>query len=121
MQAIGFVLSALGAWCQMLLFATFLLAPLGAVGDPLAGAPICHATAHGATEPGRQARLRHTNGCALCAICLARVWHLAIVSPASQLPMRRSVVLVWLGQAYPRAPPVRLVEAFRPRGPPALI
>jgi len=121
LQAIGFVLSLLGAWCQILLLATVSLAPLDAVGDPLAGAPICRASAHGATEPGRQAPVRHTHDCALCPLCVTHALPLEIVSPTPPVPARRSVGQVRLSPAYQRAPPVRPVEAFRPRGPPVPI
>ena len=121
MRAIGIFLSSLGASCQILLLATVSLAPLDAIGDPLAGFPICHVGADGTTDPGRHAPMHHTHDCALCAICLAHASPLAIVSAAPLLPARRSIDQGQLNAAYQRAPPVRPVEAFRPRGPPVLI
>jgi len=120
-RAIGFFLSALGAWCQILLLATVSLAPLDAIGDPPAGSPICRASADGAMKPWRQAPVRHTHDCAPCPVCLTHALPLAIVSPTGSLPVRRSIDQVRLNAAYQRAPPVRPVEAFRPRGPPVLI
>jgi len=121
MRAIGLFLSLLGTWCQILLLAAVSLAPLKAVGDPVAGLPICHAGADDATGPGRQAPVRHTHDCALCSLCLTHAFPLAIVPPTPSLPSRRSVEQVRLSPAYQRAPPVRPVAAFRPRGPPVLI
>jgi len=121
MRAIGFFLSALGAWCQILLLATVSLAPLDAAGDPLAGFSICHVGADRTTDRGQHAPVHHTHDCALCAICFAHASPLAIVSAAASLPAPGPVISVGFSAAYPRAPPVHQVEAAQPRGPPVLI
>ena len=121
MRAIGFFLSALGAWCQIFLLATVSLTPPYEAGDPLAGVPICHVGADGTTDPGRHQPVHHTHDCALCAICFAHASPLAIVSAAASLPAPGPVISVGFSAAYPRAPPVHQVEAAQPRGPPVLI
>jgi hypothetical protein len=121
-RMIGIAASWLAAWCQIVLVATMPLGPLVIVADPLGNVPICHAAASGGsgqpapTKPGHNGR-----DCAVCVLCQAHAWSVAILSPPPALPARQSVATVRLDAAQPRAPPVRLVAAALPRGPPSLI
>jgi hypothetical protein len=119
--AIGFAASLLAVACQILLLATISLAPLGITSDPLGGVPICHHSTDDTTQPARQTPDRHVHDCALCAVCLAHTWQLALLSPPPTLPHQHSVAAVRPDADRPRTPPVRLVAAAQPRGPPSLI
>jgi len=114
----GFAASLLAAWCQILLLATISLAPLE-IGTGPGHFPICHAD--GETQPAKQKPALPAHDCAQCVLCLSQASPLAILSPAPMLPQRRTLVIVRLAAAHPRAPPVRLVFAAQPRGPPMLI
>jgi hypothetical protein len=114
----GFAASLLAAWCQILLLATISLAPLE-IGTGPGHFPICHADAE--TQPAKQEPALPVHDCAQCVLCLSQASPLAILSPAPMLPERRTVVIVRLDAAHPRAPPVRLVFAAQPRGPSTLI
>jgi hypothetical protein len=118
-SSIGFAASLLAVWCQIVLLATISLAPLTAASAPLGSFPICHADASEETQPAQQTPDHHTHDCVLCAICLAHALPLAIVTPPATLPVRHSVAAVRLDAARARAPPVRLVTAAQPRGPPS--
>lgn len=118
-SAIGFAASLLAVWCQIVLLATISLVPLTAASDPLGSIPICHADADEETRPAQQTPDHRTHDCALCAICLAHALPLAIVAPLPALPVRQSIAAVRLDAARARAPPVRLVAAAQPRGPPS--
>jgi hypothetical protein len=117
----GFAASLLAAWCQILLLATISLAPLELGTGPAGHFPICHADRE--TQPAKQKPDQPVpvHDCAQCVLCLSQASPLAILSPAPMLPQRRTLVIVRLDAAHPRAPPVRLVFAAQPRGPPTLI
>jgi len=117
--AIGFAASLLAVCCQILLLATISLAPIAVEADPLGNPPICH-LADG-TQPAQQTPALPSHRCAMCAICLAHALPSAILAPTPTLPDRQSITVVRLDAAHPRAPPVRLVAAAQPRGPPSLI
>ncbi|HLB98656.1 MAG TPA: hypothetical protein VJK90_13370 [Acetobacteraceae bacterium] len=116
---IGFAASLLAVCCQILLLATISLAPIAVEADPLGNPPICH-LAEG-TQPAQQTPVQPSHRCALCAICLAHALPSAILAPTPTLPDRQSITVVRLDAAHPRAPPVRLIAAAQPRGPPSLI
>jgi hypothetical protein len=116
---IGFAASLLAVWCQILLLATISLAPLDVAVDPLGSLPICHLA--GGTQPAQQSPVQPSHRCAVCAICLTHALPSAILSPTPTLPERHVIGAVRPGEAQPRAPPVRLVAAAQPRGPPSLI
>jgi hypothetical protein len=116
---LGFAASLLAVCCQILLLATISLAPMAVAADPLGNAPICHAEDGG--QPAPQSPAEPPHDCALCAICLAHAAPAAILSSTQALPERQLVAIVRLGSAQPRAPPVRVVTAAQPRGPPSLI
>jgi hypothetical protein len=116
---IGFAASLLAVCCQILLLATISLAPIAVEADPLGNPPICH-LADG-TQPAQQTPVQPTHRCAVCAICLAHALPSAILAPTPALPERHAVTIVRLDAAHPRAPPIRLVAAAQPRGPPSLI
>jgi len=116
---IGFAASLLAVCCQILLLATISLAPPAAAADPLGSVPICH-LADG-TQPAQQTPVQPSHRCALCVICLAQALPSAILAPSPTPPNRQSIAVVRLDAAHPRAPPVRLVAAAQPRGPPSLI
>jgi hypothetical protein len=118
-SVIGFAASLFAVWCQIVLLATISLVPLTAASDPLGSFPICHADADEETQPAQQTPDHHTHVCALCAICLAHALPLAITTPPPTLPVRQSVIAVRLDAARARGPPVRLVTAQQPRGPPS--
>jgi hypothetical protein len=118
-STIGFAASLLAVCCQILLLATISLAPIAIAADPLGSVPICH-LADG-TQPAPQTPVQPSHRCALCAICLAHALPSAILAPTPTLPDRQSITVVRLDAAHPRAPPVRLVAAAQPRGPPSLI
>ena len=119
-SVIGFAASLFAVWCQIVLLATISLAPLTAASNPLASVPICHADADEDTQPAQQTPDHHTHDCALCAICLAHALPLAIpATPPAALPVRQSVAAVRLDATRARAPPVLLVTAAQPRGPPS--
>jgi hypothetical protein len=116
---IGFAASLFAVCCQILLLATISLAPLDAAVDPLGNPPICH-LADG-TQPAQQIPAQPAHRCALCVICLAHALPSAILAPPPTLPDRQPIAIVRFDAAHPRAPPVRLVAAAQPRGPPSLI
>jgi hypothetical protein len=116
---IGLAASLLAVWCQILLLATISLAPLAIGADPAGSVPICHAD--DGTQPAQQKPDRPAHDCAICVICLSHAWPVAVLPPTPQLPERHSVVTVRRAAAHPRAPPVRLIAAAQPRGPPSLI
>ena len=116
---VGFAASLLAVWCQILLLATISLAPLDIGAGPVGDVPICHAD--DGTQPAQQKPDHPAHDCALCVICLSHASPLAILAPPPQLPERQSVATARRAAAYPRAPPVRLVAAAQPRGPPSLI
>ncbi len=118
-SAIGLAASLLAVCCQILLLASISLAPLAVDADPLGDVPICHLD--DGTQPAPQTPGQPAHSCALCAICLAHSLPSAILAPTPTLPDRQSVFTVQLDTARPRAPPVRLVAAAQPRGPPSLI
>jgi len=114
--AIGFAAALLAVWCQILLLATISLTPIGASADPVGNPPICHGDDRSQPAPS------HTDhNCALCVCCISHALPLAILSPVQMLPYRQSVTSVRLHAVQPRAPPVRLVAAAQPRGPPSTI
>jgi len=115
---IGLAASLLAAWCQILLLATIALAPLATRADPVAYAPICHGD--DGTQPSQDQPNQPTHDCTLCVLCLAQASPLAVLSTTPALPARRSIAVIRLDVAQPRAPPIRLVAAAQPRGPPAL-
>jgi hypothetical protein len=115
---IGFAASLLAVWCQILLLATISLSPLAIGAGPAGSVPICHAD--DGTQPAQQKPDHPAHDCALCVLCLSHASPLAILAPPPQLPERQSVVTARRAAAYPRAPPVRLVAAAQPRGPPSL-
>jgi hypothetical protein len=116
---IGFAASLLAVWCQILLLATISLAPLAISPDPLGNVPICHHD--DGTQPAQHTPGNPAHDCALCVLCLSHALPLAILSPTPNLPLRQSAAIVRLDAARPRAPPVYLVAAAQPRGPPSLI
>lgn len=116
---IGFAASLLAVWCQILLLATISLLPLSNSTGPLGNIPICH-TDDG-TQPAQQKPGQPTHDCVLCVLCLSHVLPMALLSPTPMLPERRSIAIVRLDSAEPRAPPIRPVAAARARGPPSLI
>jgi hypothetical protein len=118
-SVIGFTASLLAVWCQIVLLASISLVPLSAASAPLGSFPICHADADEETQPAQQTPNHHTHDCALCAICLAHASPLAIVTPHPTLPVRQSIAAVRLDAARARAPPVHLLTAAQPRGPPS--
>ena len=115
---IGFAASLLAVWCQILLLATISLTPMGAGADPVGNLPICHGDdgSQPAPEPSQT-----DHNCAFCVCCVSHALPLAILSPVQVVPYRQSVASVRLYTAQPRAPPVRLVSAAQPRGPPSTI
>jgi len=114
---IGFGASLLAVWCQILLLASISLAPLAVDADPVGNVPICHAEDE--TQPAQQKPGHPAHDCALCVLCLPHASPLAILSPTPALPERRSVAATRLDAAHPRAPPVHLISAAQPRGPPS--
>ncbi len=116
---IGFAASLLAVCCQILLLASISLAPLAVDAAPLGNVPICHLD--DGAQPAPQTPGAPSHRCALCAICLAHALPTAILAPTPALPERHAVAVVRLDAAHPRAPPVRLVAAAQPRGPPSLI
>jgi hypothetical protein len=117
--AIGFAASAFAVWCQVLLLATISLSPLAIGAAPIGNIPICHTD--GGSEPARQTPGQPPHDCALCVVCLAHASPPAILPPTPTLPDRRPIAVVRLDAAHPRAPPVQLIAAAQPRGPPSLI
>ena len=113
---IGFAVSLLAVWCQVLLVAAISLAPLAINVDPIGGVPICH-TDDG-TQPAQQKPDHPAHDCALCVLCLSHASPLAILAPTPQLPEHQPVATVRLATTYPRGPPFRIVAAAQPRGPP---
>jgi len=112
---VGFAASLLAVWCQVLLLATVLVTPLAVGIEPTIS--ICHADDE--TAPARQQPDQPAHACALCVVCLSHPSPLAILSPTPVLPERQSIAIVRLDAARPRAPPIRLVAAAQPRGPPS--
>ena len=116
--AIGFAVSLLAVWCQVLLLATISLAPVGVGADPVGSFPICHSEngSQPAPQPGHS-----DHNCAVCVCCITHALSLAIMSSVQMLPGGQSVASVSLYTSQPRAPPVLLVAAAQPRGPPSTI
>ena len=116
--AIGFAASLLAVWCQILLLATISLAPLERMADPVGDFQICH-TDNGSQPAHQPSHPAHS--CVLCVCCISHAVSLAILSPMQTLPSGRTVASVHLCAVQARAPPVLLVAAAQPRGPPSLI
>jgi hypothetical protein len=114
----GFTASLLAVWCQVLLLATISLTPLRTGVDPIGNSPICHADEGGQPVHQKPGDSRHE--CTLCVVCLTHASPLAIPAPGPTFLERRFIVVGRAHHAQPRAPPVLLVAAALPRGPPAL-
>ena len=113
-RSAGLLASLLALWCQIVLGATVLPA---VTLDPLAGAPICHATDE---DRQRQPAQPVHHDCALCVSCLAHAAFTALPPPqAPATPMPRVAITV-AAVARQDAPPPRIFFAAQPRGPPAL-
>jgi hypothetical protein len=118
-STIGFVAALFAVWCQIVLVAAISLAPLPVVANPLGGIPICHAD--DGSQPADRAPGHPAHDCAMCVLCVAHAVPLAVLLPLSPLlPERLFVAVARLVAVQPRAPPLRLVAAAQPRGPPSL-
>jgi hypothetical protein len=115
---IGFAASLLAIWCQILFLATISLSPLASGASPIGDVPICHAD--DGTQPAQQKPNHPAHDCILCVLCLSHASPLAILAPTPQLPRHQTVAAVQLGAVYARGPPISLVAAAQPRGPPSL-
>jgi hypothetical protein len=117
---VGYTASLLAVWCQVVLLAITSIASIavGAV-DPVGSAPVCRARDEGQPPDPKPARSGHE--CALCVLCLTNTPPLTHLTPGPTFPDRHVVIIRRLTAAYPRAPPLRLIAASQPRGPPTLI
>jgi hypothetical protein len=118
---IGFAASLLAIWCQILFLAAISLSPLASGASPIGDVPICHTDDGTQTQPAPQKPNHPAHDCILCVLCLSHPSPLAILVPTPQLPGHQTVAAVRLGAVYARGPPISLVAAAQPRGPPSLI
>jgi hypothetical protein len=118
-SAVRFTVMWLAAWCQVLVVATVPLAPIAMAAGPLDGIPICHAP--DPADTGHQTPLpdHGQHDCTLCVMCAQLHAPAAVLTPSPLLPERQIVSSVRHHAAQPRAPPVRIVFAAQPRGPPS--
>jgi hypothetical protein len=116
---IGFAASLFAVWCQVLLLATISLAPPSVEARPVANPPICH------TDRGSQPAQRHpghpAHNCVLCVVCVSSASPLGTLPLMPILPERQFVASARGKVTQPQAPPLRLVAAAQPRGPPSPI
>ena len=117
----GFAASLLAVLCQVLLVAALTPVPLALAADPLDGVPICHAETDGDSLPAPRKQDHPAHDCELCALCLSYAQPLAVLSSTPVLPERAFTARVLHDAWQARAPPVRLVSAAQPRGPPPLV
>jgi hypothetical protein len=116
---IGFAASLFAVWCQVLLLATISLAPLGAGAQSVGNLPICRT--YDGSQPAQRQPSHPAHNCVLCAVCVSSALPLGTLPPTPMLPDRQSVAGVRLKMRQPRAPPLQLVAAAQPRGPPSPI
>jgi hypothetical protein len=111
----------LAAWCQILLVASLAHMPEAQAADLLDCVRMCQADADddGSPVPPHQDHSGHD--CVLCVMCIGHASPAAVSSLPPALPDRQFTAVVLLDAYRPRAPPVRLVFAAQPRGPPPLI
>lgn len=117
----GRCLALLALWA--LLVQAALLPQAGAMphpADPLRGmATLCHAA--GTTAPDAPPPDPGGDACVLCPFCLSLAGAPGLIGAAPAVPLSRSGDLGRVLAVPPvRAPPVRLVPAAYPRGPPVL-
>jgi hypothetical protein len=116
---IGFAASLFAVWCQVLLLAAISLAPVGAWAQQVGNPPICR-TDDG-SRPAQHRPGHPAHNCVLCVACASSALPLGTLPPTPKLPDRQFVAGVRLKITQPRAPPLRLVAAAQPRGPPSPI
>jgi hypothetical protein len=116
---IGFAASLLAVWCQVLLLAAISLAPLGAEAQPVGNPPICHTDRGSQPAPHQPSHPAHN--CVVCVVCVSSASPLGTLPPTPMLPDRQSVAGALLKVTQPGTPPLQLVAAAQPRGPPSPI
>ena len=108
------------AWCQVLLVVSLAHMPQAQAADALDCVRMCQADAE-TMAAGPAASGSSGQDCVLCVMCIGHASPAALLSSPPALPDRQFTAVVLLDAYRPRAPPVRLVFAAQPRGPPPLI
>ncbi len=111
----------LAAWCQVLLVVSLAHVPLAQAADALDCVRMCQADADDDGTPAPRQQDHSGHDCVLCVMCIGHASPAALSSSPPALPDRQFAAVVLLDAYRPRAPPVRLVFAAQPRGPPPLI
>jgi DUF2946 family protein len=117
----GLAASMFAVWCQILFVSSLVLVPLARAADQLDDVPICHAEVDGNALPIPQKEDHSRHDCVLCVLCLSGASAAVVPASVPALPARHFAARHPLDAYRPRAPPVRLVSAAQPRGPPKLI
>ena len=114
---IGFCASLFAVWCQVLLLAAIQLTQLGVEAQPIGNPAICH-TDRG-SQPAQKQPSRPAHNCVVCVLCVSSALPLGTLPPTPMLPDRQSVAGAPLKLTQPGTPPLQLVAAAQPRGPPS--
>jgi hypothetical protein len=109
------------AWCQVLLVISLAHMPQAQAADLLDCVRMCLADADDGGSPAPRHKDHSGQDCVLCVMCIGHASPAALLSSPPALPDRRFTTVAPLDAYRPRAPPVRLVRAAQPRGPPPLI
>jgi hypothetical protein len=115
---VGFAALMLAAWCQILLVVALAPMPQAQTADALDCARMCHPDADDDGTPTPQHQDHSGRDCVLCIMCVGHASQAALISSPPMLPDRQFTAVVLLDAYDPRAPPVRLIFAAQPRGPP---
>jgi hypothetical protein len=115
---VGFAALMFAAWCQILLVVALAPMPQAQAADALDCARMCHPDADEDGTPVPQHQDHSSHDCVLCVMCVGHTSPVALVSSPPVLPDRQFTAVVLLDAYRPRAPPVRLIFAAQPRGPP---
>jgi hypothetical protein len=109
------------AWCQILLVVSLAHMPQARADDALDCVRMCHPDADDDGTPAPQHQDHSDHDCVLCVMCIGHASPAALLSSPPALPDRQFIAVVLLDTHQPRAPPVRLIFAAQPRGPPSPI
>jgi hypothetical protein len=117
----GFAVLMCAAWCQILLVVALARAPQAQADDTLDCYRMCHPDASGDGPPPPRQQDHPGHDCVLCVMCVGQASPAALPASPPVLAHRQFTATVILDAYRSRAPPLRLVSAAQPRGPPPQI
>jgi hypothetical protein len=106
------------ALCQILLVITLAHMPQAQAADALDCVRMCHPDADDDGPPAPQQQDHSGRDCVLCVMCVGHASHAVLLSSPPAVPDRQFTAVALLDAYRPRAPPVCLIFAAQPRGPP---